>query len=44
VALESFYLFEQWNMNWCAAQIGIADDWGYFCYKHFDHHLRQFGQ
>jgi hypothetical protein len=19
-------------------------DWGYFCYKHFDHHLRQFGQ
>lgn len=18
-------------------------DWGYFCYKHFDHHLRQFG-
>lgn len=19
-------------------------DWGAFCYKHFDHHLRQFGQ
>lgn len=19
-------------------------DWGYFCYKHFDHHLRQFEQ
>ena len=19
-------------------------DWGFFCYKHFDHHLRQFGQ
>ncbi|HSR49301.1 MAG TPA: DUF1569 domain-containing protein [Acidobacteriota bacterium] len=19
-------------------------DWGYFCFKHFDHHLRQFGQ
>ena len=18
-------------------------DWGFFCYKHFDHHLRQFG-
>ena len=18
-------------------------DWGVFCYKHFDHHLRQFG-
>jgi hypothetical protein len=18
-------------------------DWGYFCHKHFDHHLRQFG-
>lgn len=21
-----------------------AADWGFFCYKHFDHHLRQFGQ
>jgi hypothetical protein len=19
-------------------------DWGFFCYKHFDHHLQQFGQ
>lgn len=19
-------------------------DWGFFCFKHFDHHLRQFGQ
>lgn len=19
-------------------------DWGYFCYKHFEDHLRQFGQ
>lgn len=19
-------------------------DWGHFCYKHFDHHLRQFGR
>ena len=19
-------------------------DWGFFCYKHFDHHLRQFGR
>jgi hypothetical protein len=21
-----------------------GSDWGFFCYKHFDHHLRQFGQ
>ncbi len=21
-----------------------GSDWGFFCYKHFDHHLRQFGR
>lgn len=28
------------------AQMGrmSGSDWGFFCYKHFDHHLRQFGR
>ena len=21
-----------------------GSEWSFFCYKHFDHHLRQFGQ
>jgi hypothetical protein len=44
--VERFALLDP-NGAWAEHAIFVTmtgHDWGVFCHKHFDHHLRQFGQ